>query len=221
VRFALEAAAPAPHVLEAQECGMTREAFGSKPTVLRCSRCGRFVDWEHARLQIVCDCRNQLELPPVMVRQASETDRERIQELFLSDFGHLQIVAFGEVMHAHLEPALVAEMKDDVAGALAYRRLDDALHVVALATDPMWQRSGVGGYLLAEAELMARRDAFARIVTTTTNDNLPSIYFFQRHGFRLTEVVPNAFGQHRSSPAASGFASIPILDELRMEKRLV
>ena len=80
----------------------------------------------------------------------------RIQELFLSDFGHLTIVAFGEVMHADQEAALVAEMKDDVAGALAYRRLGDALHIVALATDPMWQRSGVGGYLLAEAELLAR-----------------------------------------------------------------
>jgi N-acetylglutamate synthase-like GNAT family acetyltransferase len=199
---------------------MARQPFGAKPTVLRCSRCGRFVDWEHARVQIVCECRNQLELPPVLVRQAGEADRTRIQELFLSDFGHLTIVAFGEVMHADQEAALVAEMKDDVAGALAYRRLGDALHIVALATDPMWQRSGVGGYLLAEAELLARRDGAARIITATSNDNLPSIYFFQRHGFRLTEVAPDAFAHHLAHPHAPGFAGIPVRDELRMEKRL-
>jgi N-acetylglutamate synthase-like GNAT family acetyltransferase len=199
---------------------MPRDGIGAKPSVLRCSRCGKFVDWEHARLQIVCNCRNQLELPPVLVRQAVPPDRERIQELFISDFGHLTIVAFDEVMHADREEALVAEMKDDVAGALAYRRFGDALHVVALATDPMWQRSGVGGYLLAEAELLARRDGFPRVVTTTSNDNLPSFYFFQRHGFRLVEVVPDAFAQHLEIANTHGFAGIPVRDELRLEKRL-
>ena len=123
---------------------MPRQPFGAKPSVLRCSRCGRFVDWEHARLQIVCDCRGQLELPPVLVRRATSSDQPRIQEMFLSDFGHLTVVGFGELMHADQEESLVAEMKDDVAGALAYRRLGDAIHIVAMATDPMWQRSGVG-----------------------------------------------------------------------------
>jgi ribosomal protein S18 acetylase RimI-like enzyme len=199
---------------------MARQPFGAKPTVLRCSRCGRFVDWEHARLQIVCDCRNQLELPPVLVRQATPEDRERIQELFMSDFGHLTIMAFGEVMHADQEAALVAEMKVDVAGALAHRRLGEAFHIVALATDPMWQRSGVGGYLLAEAELLARKDGFRRIVTSTSNDNLPSLYFFQRHGFRLTEIARDAFARAMETGSAPGFAGINVRDEVRMEKVL-
>jgi ribosomal protein S18 acetylase RimI-like enzyme len=199
---------------------MSAQPFGSKPSVLRCSRCGRFVDWEHARLQIACDCRNQLELPPVLVRAATEDDRARIRELFLDDFGHVTIVAFGAVMHADQESALVAEMRDDVAGALAHRRYGDALHIVALATDPMWQRSGVGGYLLAEAELLARRDGIARILTSTSNDNLPSLYFFQRHGFRITEIAPDAFAQQIGSSVTPGFAGIPVRDEVRMEKRL-
>lgn len=199
---------------------MARQAFGAKPSVLRCSRCGKFVDWERARVQIVCDCRNQLELPPVLVREATPDDRSRIQELFIADFGHLTIVAFGEVMHADQEQALVAEMRDDVAGALAYRRLGDALQVVALATDPMWQRSGVGGYLLAEAQLLARRQGLDRLVAATSNDNLPALYFYQRHGFRLIDVAKDAFAQHMETPNAPGFAGIPIRDEIRMEKRL-
>lgn len=199
---------------------MARQAFGAKPSVLRCSRCGKFVDWERARVQIVCDCRNQLELPPVLVREATPDDRTRIQELFIADFGHLTIVAFGEVMHADREQALVAEMRDDVAGALAYRRLGDALQIVALATDPMWQRSGVGGYLLAEAQLLAQRQELARLVAATSNDNLPALYFYQRHGFRLIDVAPDAFAQHMETPNAPGFAGIPIRDEVRMEKRL-
>lgn len=199
---------------------MTRQAFGAKPSVLRCSRCGKFVDWEHARLQIVCDCRTQLELPPVFVRPATDEDRVRIANLFLSDFGHLTIVAFGEEMHADREEALVADMKNDIGGALAWRRADDALHIVALATDPMWQRSGVGGYLVAEAELLARREGLTRVVTSTSNDNLPSLYFFQRHGYRLTEIVPDAFGAHLKGQSGVGFAGLPVRDEIRFEKKL-
>jgi ribosomal protein S18 acetylase RimI-like enzyme len=199
---------------------MARQAFGAKPSVLRCSRCGKFVDWEHARVQIVCDCRTQLELPPVLVREATPEDRSRIQELFIADFGHLTIVAFGEVMHADQEQALVAEMRADVAGALAYRRLGDALQVVALATDPLWQRSGVGGYLLAEAQLLAKRQGLLRLVAATSNDNLPALYFYQRHGFRLIDVARDAFAQHLETPQAPGFAGIPIRDEIRMEKSL-
>lgn len=199
---------------------MSRPLFGAKPSVLRCSRCGRFVDWEQARLQLVCSCRPQLELPPVLVRAAEDGDRARVERLLMSDFGHLTIVAFGEVMHAHEEAALVAEMKDDLAGVLAYRLLDGALHVVALATDPLWQRSGVGAHLLAEAELLARAQGRSRLIAATSNDNIPALYFYQRHGFRLIGVARDAFAAHLKTPGAAGFAGIPVHDEVQMEKRL-
>ena len=61
-------------------------------------------------------------------------------------------------------PAIVADMDGEIGGALAYRLIEGGLHIVALATDPMWQRSGVGGYLVAEAELMARRLQIPRVI---------------------------------------------------------
>lgn len=199
---------------------MARQAFGAKPSVLRCSRCGKFVDWEQARLQIVCECRGKIELPPVFVRPQEEGDHQRVRDLFIADFGHLTIVAFGQEMHADQEETLVAVMRDDIAGALAWREYDGAFHLVALATDPMWQRSGVAGHLLAEAELIARRLQLPRIITATSNDNLPSLYFFQRHGYRLTAVVPDAFAVHSKTPNAPGFGGIPVLDEIQLQKVL-
>ena len=156
---------------------MPDDDFSEKPAVLRCSRCGRIVDWADARLQIVCDCRPHIDLPPVLVREATDADRKAARELFERDFGRTHIVAFGEVMDVDQMPALVAVAHGDPSGALAYRLLGDALHIVALATDPMWQRSGVGAYLVAEAELLARRLKLARVVVATTNDNLPALYF--------------------------------------------
>ncbi len=198
---------------------MSTDQFGAKPAVLRCARCGKFVDWEDAHVQVVCTCRPHLDLPPVMVREATESDRVAARELFEQDFGRTKIVAFGEVMDIDQMPALVAVLHDAPSGALAYRLHGNALHVVALATDPMWQRSGVGGYLIAEAELLARRLKLGRLVVSTTNDNLPALYFYQRKGYRLIELVPDSIIDHTHQVVA-GFAGIPVRDEIRLEKRL-
>lgn len=199
---------------------MAFDQFGAKPAVLRCSRCGKFVDWDDAQVQIVCTCRPRLELPPAFVREANDGDRPAVRALFESDFGRTKIVAFGEVMDIDQMPALVAFMTEDLSGALAYRLFgDDALHVVALATDPMWQRSGVGGQLLAEAELLARRLKLQRLIVATTNDNLPALHFYQRRGYRLTDLVPGSIMVHTGQEVL-GFAGIPVRDEVRLEKRL-
>jgi len=197
---------------------MTARLFGAKPVVLRCSRCGKFVDWADARVQVICNCRPRLELPPVFVREVTAGERGAVMQLFERDFGDTHIVAFGEVMDLEGAPALVAEMNGDMAGALAYRPINSALHIIALATDPMWQRSGVGGYLLAEAELLARRLSLKRLAVSTTNDNLPALYFYQRHGYRLSEAVPN--GVTKYVPEHEGFGGIPVRDEIRLEKQL-
>ena len=200
---------------------MTWKTLAAKPTVLRCSRCGRFVDWAEARLQIVCECRPRLDLPPVLTRDATGADREAALDLFRRDFGRTDVTAYDEVVSLDHNPGIiVAEMEGELSGALAWRRHGDALQVVALATDPMWQRSGVGGHLLAEAEATARRASLARIIIATTNDNLPALYFYQRRGYRITEVVQGAGAQHAAAPAGTGFADIPVLDELRLGKAL-
>ena len=196
------------------------DQFGAKPAVLRCGRCGKFVDWEEAHVQIVCTCRPHIDLPPVLVREATDDDRRAARQLFEQDFGRTKIVAFGEVMDIDQMPSLVAIRHTEPSGALAYRLLGDALHVVALATDPMWQRSGVGAYLLAEAELLARRLNLSRMLVATTNDNLPAMYFYQRRGYRMTDLVPNSVAEH-THQEVGGFAGIPVRDEIRLEKKLM
>ena len=199
---------------------MPKAPFGSKPSVLRCSRCGKFVDWEDARLQIVCGCRPHVQLPPVDVREAVDGDRVGIAGLFLRDFGPARVAALGVEFQDGSVPAFVADMDGDLAGALAYRRSGDTLQIVALATDPEWQRSGVGARLVDHAEQVARATGAARVAVTTTNDNLPALYFYQRRGYRLIEVLTDAI----SGPggvAIAGFAGIPIRDEFHLVKAVV
>jgi GNAT superfamily N-acetyltransferase len=199
---------------------MSPLAFSAKPSVLRCGRCGKFVDWAEARLQVVCGCRPHLDLPPVLTRDAGDHDRALALELFTRDIGRTRVVGFGEVVSLEATDMVVADMQGEISGALAWKRRDEALQVVALATDPMWQRSGVGGYLLAEAEVTARREGLSRVIVSASNDNLPALYFYQRHGYRITEVVPDAMLHEGEPPQHPGFADIPVRDELRLEKRL-
>src|SRR5215475_10253624 len=87
---------------------MALDQFGAKPAVLRCGRCGKFVDWEDAHVQIVCTCRAWLDLPPVLVREVTDGDRPAVSQLFEQDFGRTRIVAFGDVIDIDAMPALVA-----------------------------------------------------------------------------------------------------------------
>lgn len=196
---------------------MAKAAFGSKPSVLRCSRCGKFVDWEDARLQIVCGCRPHVELPPVDVREAGDADHAKIATLFKRDFGAARVATLGVEFQDGSVPAFVADMDGDLAGALAYRRNGDTLQIVALATDPEWQRSGVGARLVDHAEQVAQGTGASRVAVTTTNDNLPALYFYQRRGYRLVTVLTDAVNAAGSAPVA-GFGGIPVRDEFHLVK---
>lgn len=197
---------------------MNTSGFGATPAILRCGRCGKFVDWQDARVQVVCGCRPHFELPPVLVREASTSDRRQALELFKRDFGPARLVSYGEAISLDNAAALVAETDGGIAGALAWRPFDGALHILALATDPMHQRAGVGGHLVAEAELLARRQNWPRVIVTITNDNLPALYFYQRRGYRLSAILRDSIAAHTRDQTAMGFAGIPILDEIQLAK---
>lgn len=198
---------------------MTRPGAPQR-AVLRCGRCGRVAAWPDARLQVVCGCRPRVDLAPPLVRDATPADRELAEDIFRREFGGRQLVADGQPVTAERAELLVAETEGGVAGALAWRRLPDALHIIALATDPMWQRAGIGSYLLAEAELLARRLSLARVIITLSNDNIPAQYFYQRRGYRLMRVLPGAIAAHPSNAGLIGFADIPVVDEVQLSKDL-
>lgn len=199
---------------------MKRPESGDRAAVLRCGRCGRITDWKDARVQIVCGCRSKLELPPPLVREPNQLDREKAYAIFEGEFGGRQLVADGRPVSfadAHL---LVAETEGGITGALAWRRLDHALHIVALATDPMWQRAGIGSYLLAEAELVAARESLPRVMVTVSNDNLPALYFYQRRGYRMSGVLQGAIAAQPQNKDLVGFAGIPVADEVQLAKSI-
>jgi len=198
---------------------MPSSLFSAKPSVLRCSRCGRFVDWADARLQLVCGCRPHVELPSIVVRSCEDAERAEVLDLFQRDFGTTRVGAVDTEYALEDMPVLVAIVKEgELAGALAYRLTGDALQMLALATDPMWQRSGVGGHLVTKAEAIAREAGLHRALLATSNDNLPALYFYQRQHYRITAINVGSLVNRASG--RPGFAGIEVRDEIQLEKVL-
>ena len=71
-----------------------------------------------------------------------------------------------------------------------------------------------------EAERLAREASRPRVVVSTTNDNLPSLYFYQRRGYRISEVLAGEVTRHFNTEPSIGFAGIPIRDEIHLVKEV-
>ena len=157
------------------------------------------------------------------VRPAEPDDRDAVAA-FLEERGSARVARRGELVDACDHPALVAEEDGRLTGVLTYvldepRRLCEVLTLYAAE-----RGRGVGSALLANLERIAKAANIHRVWLITTNDNVDALRFYQRRGFRLAAVHPDAVGRSRASlkpeiPEVGEYA-IPIRDEIELWKEL-
>src|SRR5687767_747085 len=116
-------------------------------------------------------------------------------------------------------PGFVAEVGGELRGHVAYLVEAESMEIVWIGTAAGQQ--GAGSALLAACARLARDRALPRVWLITTNDNLDALRFYQRRGFRLVAVHPEAVDHARRElkpeiPATGSFG-IPIRDELQLE----
>jgi hypothetical protein len=58
------------------------------------------------------------------------------------------------------------------------------------------------------------------VLVTVSNDNIPALYFYQRRGYTLAAVLSGAVASQPVNRDLSGFAGIPIRDELQLSKEV-
>jgi ribosomal protein S18 acetylase RimI-like enzyme len=181
---------------------------------------GQRVCLEHARLEIVATVTAPARRP-LTIRPATAADAARVEQLSLYFWDETVVDCFGRAYDVLACPAFLACDRDEAVGLASYALQPEweAAVLVLLSVLPDFQGLGAGRSLLAALRTMAARHGLTRILVATSNDDLPALAFYQRNGFRLTEIIPGKIAHHHGSELP-GFAGIPVRDEIRLEYRL-
>jgi ribosomal protein S18 acetylase RimI-like enzyme len=192
----------------------------------RLAAAGHEVTWDGPRFYVADPFGNRLELiaphADLVVRELRDDERGWAAHALREAWGS-EVVVYGSGRERRpaVLPALVADADGERAGLATYAPEGDAAELVTL--NAFTVGAGVGGALVEAVADAARAAGCTRLRVTTTNDNLPALRLYQRHGFALAALHPGAADRARERKpdiGTVGHAGIPIRDELELERAL-
>jgi GNAT superfamily N-acetyltransferase len=157
----------------------------------------------------------------VVVVSGSVKDRAAV-EAFLGEHGSLRLARRSELLHPLDHPAFLARVDDVLVGVATYVVDGGACELLTLHAQHQFAGTGTA---LVEAVARAARESGCRLMwVVTTNDNVDALRFYQRRGFRLTQLRPGAVDTCRETLKPEiplvGAHGIPLRDELELELTL-
>jgi GNAT superfamily N-acetyltransferase len=185
---------------------------------------GREIAWDGPRFYVEDPFGNRVEVlaPHAELRVRALRDDERAWAAgVVTESWDETVVSGGREYRPAVLPALVAEADGERAGLATYLIEDGDCELVTL--DALTVGGGIGGALVDALVDTARAAGCTRLHVVTTNDNLPALRLYQRHGFVLAAVrLDGVEVSRRRKPQipATGHAGIPIRDELVLERSL-
>ncbi len=154
----------------------------------------------------------------VSIQPIGRSDRSDIQKLLIREWGSVQLVTRGKIHLADELSGFIARIREELAGFLTYRIEGSKCEIVSL--NSFVENVGVGSELLEVVRVTAKRNNCVRIWLITTNDNTPALRFYQKRGYRISAVYPNAIANSRKMKPEipiHGLDSILIRDEIELE----
>jgi ribosomal protein S18 acetylase RimI-like enzyme len=152
------------------------------------------------------------------VRPLAEAEREWVRRTLEELWSDGIVVSRGTVHEPSTLRGFVAEDGGKPVGLLTYRLEGGECEVVTIDAFP--EGAGAGTAMLEAVTAVAREAGCRRVWLITTNDNLRALRFYQRRGFHLVAVHPNALVRSRElkpSIPETGLDGIPLRDELELE----
>jgi ribosomal protein S18 acetylase RimI-like enzyme len=144
---------------------------------------------------------------------------EILREQIERDWGSTRMATRGRLIDVAALPGLLAENDGEWLGYATYELRGGAMEICVLQS--LAPGGGVGTALLAECARAAQVAGARRLWLITTNDNTRALRFYQRRGFLLTALHPNAVSMARRTLKPEipmlGNDDIPIRDELELE----
>lgn len=183
----------------------------------RCPECEKDLPLGEARMTVTCADHVEREPVEFQVRRAEKADRVAVETICDRALGETVVDVFGETFDVMEGLNLMAEADDKLLGLLSLAIRRGELSIVLLSVYPEHQGTGVGAALLAAADELAVQRGIAFLRAAVTNDDIPLIYFYQRHGFAISDIAVGEIAD-RFGSATPGFSAIPVRDEIRLRK---
>ena len=157
----------------------------------------------------------------LQIRAVEETDRSWVMSKLTTAWGSTMMVSRGQVYDLTMLPGLLAVQDTAPVGLLMYHMDGTDCEIITLNS---WQEGqGIATQLINAVQQLALQQHCQRICLITTNDNLAAQRFYQRRGFVVKAVYPNALDISRMLKPEIPLVSadgIPITDEIELEKTL-
>lgn len=155
------------------------------------------------------------------IKPLAESDRPWAHQVLIDSWGSILVVTRGILRDLSDAAGFVAWYGGERVGLITYRLDGDECEITTL--DSQREGIGAGSALLAAVQDMARAAGCRRVWLLTTNDNLHALRFYQRRGYHLAALYPNALEESRRlKPEIPliGLDGIPLRDEIVLEMHL-
>ncbi len=183
----------------------------------RCPTCGKDLPLNEARMTVTCAEHQPADSLEFTVRAATPADRGDIEEICDRALGETEIDVFDRTFDVLRGENLIAEADGKLAGLLSLAIDRGELVIVLLTVYPEHQGQGVGAVLLRAAVELARERELPSIRVAVSNDDIPLLYFYQRHRFAIYEIAVGLLAD-RAGAAVAGFSGILSRDEVRLRR---
>lgn len=155
---------------------------------------------------------------PWRIRPIDPADQGWIRQFVVDHWGAEEMVTHGEVSYPAQLPGFVCTWNGERVGLVTYQIRGQECEIISL--DSLRPQLGIGGALIDAVAEVARKEKSTRLWLITTNDNLLALGFYQRRGFHICAVNPDAITEARKikpSIPQIGLEGIPLRDEIVLE----
>jgi Acetyltransferase (GNAT) family. len=148
--------------------------------------------------------------------------KQKIRDFFQKHWGSTEMVISSGVYDcSELDGLAVTNAEGEIIGLITFVIREGECEIISL--DSLEEGKGIGTTLIREVEKKAIETHCRLMKLMTTNDNLPALRFYQKRGFVLSRVIPNAVEEARKRKPEIpfiGHEGIPIRDEIELIKVL-
>ena len=161
---------------------------------------------------------NNKPIKPIQIRPINDGDKAWVSSLIKELWGSVRMVIRGSMYHLDELPGFIAIHEDEPIGLITYFIENGDCEITSL--DSTIEGIGMGSTLIETIKTMAKEQGCKRLRLITTNDNTNALKFYQKRGFRLVAIYPDAMEKSREMKPEIpliGYDDIPIRDEIELE----